>query len=210
MEKYRFPRSFMHVVGALAAGAVLFSLYRSIAHIGAPFLLLWLLAFVTSSRYSVPLPRGRGQISLLSSFVLLAILVFGGDAAIVFAAATAFCSSLSKGRARIVVLFEASLSALSAFLIVWAIRFTIGMTAEPGYDLSLEFFKALALAVLIQASVSTTLNLLNESYLIKESFWRKLGAIYSWTSLTYLAGAIAACLSAWIIVAAGNTALTVI
>jgi diguanylate cyclase (GGDEF)-like protein/PAS domain S-box-containing protein len=211
MDKYRFPRSFMHVVSALGAAAVLFSIFRSpVARIATPFLLLWLLAFLTNSRYSIPLPRGRGQISLLSSFVLLAILIFGGDAAIVFAAATALCSSLSKGRARIVVLFEASLAALSAFLIVWAIRFSIGMIAEPGYDLSLDLFKALSLAVLIQASVSTTVNLLNESYLIKESFWRKLGAIYSWTSLAFLAGAIAACLSAWIILAAGNTALTVI
>ena len=211
MERYRFPRRLMQVVGALAAAAVLFSLYRSpIAQLGAPFLLLSLLAFLTSSHYSIPLPRGRGQISILSSFVLLAILVFGGDAGIVFAAATALCLSLSQGKDRIIVLFESSVSALSAFLIVWAIRLNFGMIAEPGHDISLDLFKALSLAVLIQASVSTAQSILNEAYLIKESTCRKWCAIYSWTFLTYAAGAIAACIIAWIIGAAGNTAFMVI
>jgi len=195
----------MQVVSALGAGAVLFSLYRSpIAQLGAPFLLVSLLAFLTSSCCSIPLPRGRGQISFLGSFVLLAILVFGGDAAIVFAAATALCLSLSEGKERIIVLFESSVSALSAFLIVWAIRLNFGLIAEPGHNFSLGFFKAVALALFIQVSVSTTQSIVNGAYLIKESIWRQWGAIYSWTLLTYLAGAIGACISAWIIVAAGN------
>jgi diguanylate cyclase (GGDEF)-like protein/PAS domain S-box-containing protein len=206
MEKYRFPRSFMQVVGVVGAAAVLFSLYRSpLAQLGAPFLLLSLLAFLTSSYYSVPLPRGRGRISLLSSFVLLAMLVFGGEAAIVFAAATALCLSLSQGKERIDVLFESSVSALSAFLIVWAIRLNFGMIAEPGHDISLQLFKALSLALFIQVSLSTTQSIVNGAYLIKESIWRQWGAIYSWTFLTYLAGAIGAGISAWIIVYGGST-----
>jgi hypothetical protein len=90
MTKYRFPRKLMQLVSVLGAGAVLFSLYRSpVAQFGVPFLLVLLLAFLTSSRYSITLPRGRGQISILNSFVLLAVLLFGGDAAIPFAAAAA-------------------------------------------------------------------------------------------------------------------------
>jgi diguanylate cyclase (GGDEF)-like protein/PAS domain S-box-containing protein len=201
----------VQVTIALGAAAVLFSLYRSsIAKLGASFLLLWLLAFLTSARYSIPLPRGRGQISILSSFGLLALLVLGGDAAIVFAAATALCLSLSQGKARLMVLFESSVSSLSAFVIVWAIRIKFGMIAEPGQDVSLNLFKAILLAVFIQALVSTTQSILNEAYLIKESIWHKWGAIYSWTFLTYMCGAIAACLSAWIIVSAGNTAFLTI
>jgi len=205
----------MQGVGALGMATVLLSLYLSLyrshlAQLGAPFLLLSLLAFLTSARYSIPLPRGRGQISILSSFGLLAILIFGGDAAIVFAAVTALCVSLSQGRDRIIVLFDTSVSALSAFFIVWVVRLNFGMILEPGHELSLGFFEALSVAVLIQAAVSTTQSLLNEAYLIKESTWRKWGAIYSWTLLTYLAGAIAACLSAWSIVAAGNNAFMII
>ncbi|MGH9930368.1 MAG: putative bifunctional diguanylate cyclase/phosphodiesterase [Pyrinomonadaceae bacterium] len=211
MDKNRYPRGVMQLVSALGVAAVLFSLYRSsLANVGAPFLLLSLLAFLTCSRYSIPMPRGRGQISILDSFVLLAILVFGGDAAIAFAAVTAFCLSLSKARERTIILFEVSIAALSAFVIVWAIRLSFGMIVEPGYDPSLNLFKALALAVLIQASVNTTLSILNEAYLFKESVWLKWIAVYFWASFTYLAGAIAACISAWIILAAGNTTFLVV
>src|SRR5207253_5373101 len=115
MTKYRFPRKLMQLVSVLGAGAVLFSLYRSpVAQFGVPLLLVLLLAFLTSSRYSITLPRGRGQISILNSFVLLAILLFGGDAAIPFAAAAALCLSLSEGRDRFIVLFDASVASLSA------------------------------------------------------------------------------------------------
>jgi diguanylate cyclase (GGDEF)-like protein/PAS domain S-box-containing protein len=196
----------MQVVSALGVAAVLFSLYRSpIAKLGASFLLLWLLAFLTTSRYSIPLPRGRGHIPILSSFILLAFLVFGGDAAIVFAAATALCLYFSQGKERLKVFFESSVSSLSAFLIVWAIRLKFGMTIEPGQEVTPDLFTALFLAVLVQALVSTTQSILNEAYLIKESIWHKWSAIYFWTFLTYLGGAIAAGLSAWLIISVGNT-----
>ena len=208
MTKYRFPRKLMQLVSVLGAGAVLFSLYRSpVAQFGVPLLLVLLLAFLTSSRYSITLPRGRGQISILNSFVLLAILLFGGDAAIPFAAAAALCLSLSEGRDRFIVLFDASVASLSAVLVVWTLRLNFGMITEPGYAIySQDFFEALSLAALMQASLSTTLTVLNEAYLIKQSVWRKWGVIYFWTSLTNLAGAIASCIVAWIIVAVGNTA----
>ncbi len=211
MERYRFPRKLMQAVSVLGAAAVLLSLYRcTISQLGAPFWILSLVTFLASWHYSIPLPRGRGRISILSSFVLLAILVFGGEAAIILAATSALCLSLSQGKERLVILFESSISTLSAFVIVWALRFKFGMIAEPGHDISLEFFEALALAVFIQTSVGAAQSILNEAYLIKEPIWRKWGAIFSWSSLTYLAGAIAASLSAWVIIAAGKTSFMVI
>jgi diguanylate cyclase (GGDEF)-like protein/PAS domain S-box-containing protein len=212
MTKYRFPSKLMQLVSVLGAGPVLFSLFRCpVAQLGAPFLLLLLLAFLASSRYSITIPRGRGQISILNTFVPLAILLFGGDAAIPFAAATALCLSLSQGKDRSVVLFDASVSALSAFLVVWTIRLNFGMIAEPGYAIySQDFFKALSLTALIPAFLSTTQTVFNEAYLIHQSVWRKWGAIYFWTSLTNLTGAIASCLGAWLIVAVGDPGFIVI
>src|SRR6266513_2241115 len=108
MTKYRFPRRLMQLVSVLGAGAVLFSLYRSpVTKLGVPFLLALLLAYLASSHYSITLPRGRGQISILNIFVLLAILLFGGDAAVPFAAAAALCLSLSQGRDKFTTLFDA-------------------------------------------------------------------------------------------------------
>ena len=211
MERNGFSDRFMQMITALGAGAVVFSVYRaSVAPFGASFLLVALLAFLTTSRYSVTMPRGRGQISVLNSFVLLAILVFGGEAAVVFAAVTVLCLSLSQGKDRIIVFFDASVAALSALLVVWTIRLTFGLILEPGLvTYSLPFFEGLLIAALIQAALSTAQIIFHETYLIKESVWRKWGAIYLWTSLTHVSGAIASCACAWLIVAVGNAAFIV-
>jgi diguanylate cyclase (GGDEF)-like protein/PAS domain S-box-containing protein len=201
----------MQMLTALGAGAVVFSVYRgSVAPFGTSFLLVALLAFLTASRYSVTMPRGRGQISVLNSFVLLAIMVFGGDAAVVFAAVTVLCLSLSQGKNRIIVCFDASVAALSALLVVWTIRLNFGLILEPGLiTYSLPFFEGLLIAALIQAALSAAQIIFHEAYLIKESVWRKWGAVYLWTSLTHVSGAIAACACAWLIVAVGNAAFIV-
>ncbi|HKZ79201.1 MAG TPA: EAL domain-containing protein [Pyrinomonadaceae bacterium] len=207
MTTYRFPKKFMQLVSGLGAAAVLLSLYRSpIRQLGAQFLLLLLVSYLTNSRYSIAVPRGRGHISLLPSFVLLAILLFGGDAAIALAAGTALCVALSEAKERAIALFDASVSALSAFLVVWTIRLMFGTVAEPGYGYSLGFFKALALAAGIQAAWSTTQIVLTEAYLIKQSVLRKWSTIYFWAGVTNLAGAIAAFVSAWLIVEVGDAA----
>jgi diguanylate cyclase (GGDEF)-like protein/PAS domain S-box-containing protein len=211
MERNGFPNRFMQVTSVLGTGALVFSVYwGSVAPFGTPFLLLALLAFLTTSRYSVTMPRGRGHISVLGSFVLLAILLFGGDAAVVFAAAAALCLSLSQGKDRVVAIFDASVAALSALLVVWTLRLNFGLIMEPGFaSYSQSFFEGLLIAALLQAGLSTTQIIFHETYLIKESVWRKWGAVYLWTSLTHIAGALTACACAWVIVAVGNAAFIV-
>src|SRR5215210_7446970 len=91
----RFNRPFMQLVIALGAAALVFTVYRwPMAKMGVPFLLLALVAVQTSSRYSVPIPRGRGHIRLTDGFILLSMMLFGGDAGILFAALVALCLSL--------------------------------------------------------------------------------------------------------------------
>lgn len=207
MTTYRFPQRFMQLVSGVGAVAVLLSVYRTpMAQLGAQFLLLLLIAYLTTLRHSIAVPRGRGHISLLPGFVLLAMLLFGGDAAVVFAAATALCLSLSNAKEKLVALFEASTSAVSSFLVVWTIRITFGTVAEPGYAYSLNFFKALALAAVIQSAWVTTRLLLTEAYMIKQSVWRKWSSIFFWASVTSFTGAISAVLFAWLVVAVGGTA----
>jgi diguanylate cyclase (GGDEF)-like protein/PAS domain S-box-containing protein len=212
MEKNGFPKTFMLVVSALGVGALLFCVYRGpVTNYGTPFLLLAVLAFLTNSRFLVSMPRGRGQISVLNSFVLLALLVFGGHAAIVFAAATTLCLSLSQGKHTMVILYNTSVSVLSAFLVLLVIRLNFGMIAEPGHVVySQDFFAALAVAAIIQAALGTIQIVFNEAYLIRESVLRKWGAIFFWNSLTYLAGALVSCIIAWAIVTVGNAAFIVI
>jgi diguanylate cyclase (GGDEF)-like protein/PAS domain S-box-containing protein len=208
MDNYRFHRKFMQAVIALGGGALLFTLYRwQLAQHVTPILILALTAIATCSRYFVPIPGGLGQISLLDSFVLLALLLFGGDAAILFGALTSLCLSLRSGRDTLRVIFDGSVTAVSAFLVVWTLRLFLGIAVEPGSaTFSLNIFKALLLATIIQSAVSVTITLLGESYKIQKSVWRKRAALVLWTALAYPLGAAGACLGAWLVLSMGFNA----
>jgi diguanylate cyclase (GGDEF)-like protein/PAS domain S-box-containing protein len=209
MDNYRFHQKFMQAVIALGGAAILFTLYRwQLAQPVTPVLVLAMTAIATCSRYSVPIPGGLGQISLLDSFVLLALLLFGGDAAVLFGALTSLCLSLQVGRPTLRVIFDSSVTAISAFLAVWTLRLFLGMAVEPGSPTtySLNFLKAIFLATLIQAALSATITLLGEAYKIQKSVWRKRGTLLLWTSLAYPVGAIGACAGAWLVLSMGFNA----
>ncbi len=193
------------VLGAVAVG---FAIYRcSLSNLGAPFLILLLVGVLTSSRYTIPLPRGRGRVSAIHAFVLLAMLLFGGWAAILFAAASTLFLSLGQNRSRMDALHNASLAALTTFLIVLMIRINFGMIAEPGQPIRLlDFLAVLAIAGLIQSFVSATRIMFNEACVIKESRWRKWATVGLWTSLIHLSGAALAGVAASAIPAVGNGA----
>jgi diguanylate cyclase (GGDEF)-like protein/PAS domain S-box-containing protein len=207
MYKYRAPKWFMRLISVAGAAALAFSaVHTPIALLGPSTLLLLLLAFLTASHYSIPMPRGRGQVSVLGMFSLTAMLLFGGDVAVIFSAGLALCLSLSNGRDRTVVLFDAGVSSLSAFLLVWMVRWNFGSALEPPTaSYNTAFFEGLALAALIQTCLSAAQITINEAYLIKESVWHKWGAVALWTSLISLGGTLAAFLAASLVLLIGNT-----
>jgi diguanylate cyclase (GGDEF)-like protein/PAS domain S-box-containing protein len=209
MDNYRFHPKFMQAVIAMGAAAVLFSLYNwQPAESATPVLALALTAMATCSFFSAPVVGGPGRVSLLSSFVLLTLLLFGGESAVILAFVASAGFSVRHCREGKRVLFDASVDGLSAFLAVWAVRFTFGALG-PGFTLnSLGFFKALFLAALVQAAVSAAVTVVGESYKIQQSVWSKRGVLLLWTSVWYLAGSVAACLFAQLASAAGVGAVT--
>ncbi|HYG79077.1 MAG TPA: EAL domain-containing protein [Pyrinomonadaceae bacterium] len=206
MDKYRFNRTFMQAVIALGCAAVGVSLYYwQMAQPVTPVLVLALAAMAASSVFHVPVPGGLGRVSLLDTFVLLALLLFGGEAAILFAAVAAAGLSVRRGSDATRVLFDASVSAVAGALAVWTLRLLFGGLPGPG-AYSLGFFQALLLAALIQGALSAGVTIIGESYKIQQSVWSKRGALLVWTILTQLAGALVACLAAHAISAMGFAA----
>ena len=212
MDQTRTPKIFVDAIRVLGAGAILFALYRvSLSTLGAPFLILCLVGFVLSSRYAITLPRGRGQISVIHVFVLLTMLLLGGDAAIIFAAVSTLCLSLSQRRSSMTVLFNVAVATLSASIVVWGTRLGFGATAEPGHAIGfLNYCQALLVAGLIQTVLSAGQLLRDQACVIKERRWRKWGAVFSWALLVHLTGAMTAGLTAWMVVAVGNPASLVV
>ncbi|HKC65974.1 MAG TPA: hypothetical protein VKB86_20185, partial [Pyrinomonadaceae bacterium] len=182
MDNYRFHSRFMQAVIALGCAVILVSLYRwQLSAPIAPILILALPALVVCSRYLIQIPGKLGRISLINGFVLLALLLFGGEAAVLFATLTSLSLSLHIGRDNLRSIFDSAVAALSAFFVVWAIRLTSGPILEPGIKTQpLNSLKALFVAALIQAAVSAAITIIGEAYKIQQSVWRKRTTLLLW------------------------------
>ncbi len=202
---------FIELVSVCGAGVVGFALYRApITRFGLSFLTLCLIAVMASSRYAISLPRARGRISVLHSFVLLSLVLLGGDAAIVFALVSALFVSIGQNQPWKKAILSGALAAIFTFMMVWTLRIAFGLAVEPGPTPGWDFLKVIAVAPLIQAFISATQLIVNQTCLIKEPRWRKWGAVALWTSLIHVGGAVAATMAGWLIVAAGGKASLIV
>jgi diguanylate cyclase (GGDEF)-like protein/PAS domain S-box-containing protein len=207
-DSRRFPQYLMRFVIALGGASVLFSLYRlPVAKLSIPLLVLTLVAICAGARLSLRLPRGLGHVTLTEGFTLLALLLFGGEVAVLFAASVALCVSLRFSRSALSLLFHSGVAALSTLLIVWTLRFSYGSTealAASAYTLTLV--KAICITVFIQSSFNSTLAAIGSAYKINQQVWLTWPRTFLWSSLVYVAGALAASLISWTINASGFNA----
>jgi len=197
-EGQRYPRQFVRALIALGAAAVLFMLFRlPVAQFSFPLFLVALLAVHVSARYDAPAERGGWHFPFAQSFVLLAMLVFDGEAAVLLATAVALCTSLPEGRDAQAVAFRVSLAALTTFLVVWTLR----LVAGPVPELVANVFSAAALyglgaAVLLDSLARASVVALGGAYRIDQSVWRDLASNFFWKSAGGAAAAAAALLFA--------------
>src|ERR1700704_4191372 len=95
MRTSRLNQIFVWIVITTGAAVVVFSAaHLSIAQLDVRFLLLALATVLIGPRLSIQIPRAKAHISVSDTFVFLALLLFGGEAAIVLATMEALCSSV--------------------------------------------------------------------------------------------------------------------
>ncbi len=127
ISRQRISQPYMWTVIVLGAFACAFTLTRlQPSDLGLRFMLISVVTLAFGSRVSVKIPRVRGQISISDTFIFFALLLFGGEAAILLAAADAFCSSLRITKKKMVMGFNAGVYVCSTFLTVWTLRLTFG------------------------------------------------------------------------------------
>ena len=184
----------MQAVIALGALALAFTVYLwPVAKLGVPFFLLALVAVQTSSRYSVTIPRGRGQIRVTDGFIFLSMLLFGGDAGVIFATLVALCLSLRSGKTALQYLFNTSLTIVAAFVLVWTLRLSFGPVMTLGQaNYSLAFFEAIGVAILVQSVFNTTLIVSGGAYKIQQAIWKTVSTVFFWNAVAYTFGVVAA------------------
>ncbi len=85
------------------------------------FLILCCFTFV-GSRVTLQIPRFKSYISVSDTFIFLALLMYGGEVAVVLAAVEAFFSSWRFCNKKISVFFNAAVMALSTTVAVWTLK----------------------------------------------------------------------------------------
>src|SRR5687768_5624705 len=157
------------------------------------FLLLALLTVSVSSRVSVRIPHTAGRITVSDTFILLTLLLYGGEAAALLAVAEGVCSSLGVSRRSLTVLFNGVVMGCSTYATAWALRLSFGPVEE-----ALRSGRASTLVTMVcvmglaQYAVNAGLVAFDNSLKLGRGFLRTWREFYLWATLTYFAGAAAA------------------
>src|ERR1700754_4925883 len=136
MDQQDVKRAYMWVIIAGAVGAIVYStLALPLRQLDTRFFALAILTVLLSSRLTVRIPRITGHISVSDTFLFLTILLYGGEAAVLLAAAEALCSSLRFSYKPIhikpiTVAFNSAMMACSTFVTFVSVQLLFGNVSE--------------------------------------------------------------------------------
>jgi len=157
------------------------------------FLLLALLTVAVSSRVAVRIPQTAGRITVADTFILLTLLLYGGEAAALLACAEGFCSSLRISRKLLTVLFNGAVMSCSTYATAWALRVAFARPEEAlAAGDAATLVTAVCLLGLVQYVTNSGLVGFDKALKLGQSFWQTWRRYYLWTSVTFFAGAGAA------------------
>ena len=202
--------NYRRIIVILGVAAMLFSIYWLPApRFDLRFLLLSVVMMLVCSRFAIQLPRANTAITVSDTFIFLVLLLYGGMAGILVAAAEGFFSGLRISKTPLVVAFNSAMMACATFLTVVVMRVCFGPLADlRSHDLSF-FVAAIATMALVQYFSNTGISAILIALKENQSVWQTWHAHYLWTSLTYLAGAVLAAVGSNSMEKAGLTILLV-
>ncbi len=165
--------------------------FLPVTQLDGKFVALTLIAVLIGSRVTIKIPGARGEISVSDTFIFLAILLFGVEAAVLLAGAEALCSSARFTKKPKVLFFNAGVMSISTFVTASAFQlFFPVVSLRDGY--SPNFVVALCVMALLQYVVNSGLIAVGVALKSDQSVWQSWRANFLWTSLTYFAGAFGA------------------
>ena len=161
------------------------------------FQLVVLVAFTLGigSRISIQIPRFTSHIAVSDTFIFLALMLFGGEVAIVLAALEAFISSWRFCTKKISVFFNAAMWALSTTIVVYILKF-FGYYSQDylhGQNVKLtDFIIVLSIIALSQFITTTAIASIYGALKKEAPIWQTWKTSYLWTFITYFVGAVTA------------------
>lgn len=189
----------MSVVATIGVAIVAFSAYTlPLTPIDRRFLILSL-AMLIGSRITIEIPRAKGHISVSDTFVFLALLLFGGQAAVLLAAIEAVASSRRFSKKPSVAVFNAGVMACSTGATAAVVHFGFGSVLNLSQTYSPNLIIALCAMALVQYVLNSGLVAISVALKLDQPLWFTWRTNFLWTSITYFAGASAAAIVAQLI-----------
>lgn len=214
MPHQNFKKAYMLLVIAAAGVAIIYSTARlPLDRLDLRFFSLAIFTIVLSSGLTVRIPRISGHISVSDTFFFLTMLLYGGEAAVLLAAAEALFSSLRFSRKAInirpmTIAFNSAMMACSTFITFVAVEALFGdLAALRRGPFSARFIFVLCFMALVQYGGNSLLAAIHSSLKMDEPIWRTWMKYYLWASITYFTGASAAGITVKFIETAGFYAL---
>src|SRR5919206_699510 len=211
MEKQRFVKPYMLAFIAAGACVILYAALRlPVERLDLRLVPLVAFTLLVSSRFCIPIPRTTGQISFSDVFIFLTLLLYGGEVAVLLAAAELFAASrLGKTRLSLFTsLFNAAMMACSMMTTVVVLRLLFGdETLLRRGDFSQKFVVALCVMALVHYVANSTIAAVHTSLKANEPLWATWRNKYLWASITYFAGASSAGIIVKLVSSAGLYAL---
>ncbi len=180
------------------------------------FLILAFVTIMLSSRMTVQIPRTNGHISVSDTLIFLTLLLYGGEAGILVAAAEGLGTSLLLRPKAIkistrTVAFNCGMLACVTLLTVASTRLFFGNIAELPLDgFTGKYFFALFFMGLVQYVANSGMAALHTTLKGNKPFWHIWKQHYLWASITYFGGVSAAGLTARIVDSAGFYSVAIV
>lgn len=191
--KTKFYMFFILIIGFGCLAVSIFNL--PLFKLDYKFLILFALTIGFGSRITLEIPRFKSHIAVSDIFIFFALLLYGGEVAVVLAAVEAFFSAWRFCKKKITVFFNSAVMALSTS-VVYSILQLFGLYSEKKLHGQAEefdsFLIALSVMTLTQFIVNTILTSIYGSLKSETHFWETWKTKYAWTFLTYLVGALGA------------------
>jgi diguanylate cyclase (GGDEF)-like protein len=198
----------------VAAGALVVLLCArgvSPAGLDLRYLLLFVATIGVSSRISIKIPRHDSNITLSDAFVLLVVLIYGGGAGVLLAAADGISSGLriSRGKKPSTVLFNGAVMACSTAAAAAALSLVGGGARDFWRHDYLTLLVAACTLGLAQFAANSALIAVGLALKTSQPVRQTWSRHCAWLSVSTFAGAGAACAIAHFIDSAGFYALLV-
>src|SRR5262249_36226147 len=179
----------------IAIGSFVFVVAASrlpVERIDFQFLLIAALTVIVSSRIAVKIPRFNTNVTISDTFIFLALLVYGGEAAILLAFADGLICGARAGRKIRTILFGAAVMSSSTLVTVLILDLLFGSAPHLAHESFPTLTVAICSMALAQYFVNTGLVAIGMSLKHSESFWQMWSKNFLWSSVTYFAGAVVA------------------